>query len=141
MNLNDLTEAEFLCDGTLSREPEAFVSMPILAAAILAATNRSDFSEFQLLQHCGELRIIKLSKLGCGLVDRDNQLVGAYFDEVLVIDKPARGKGLSVPLILHAIRDLSPPAGRTLSKAGEAALRKAWRVANGLEHSGWWPPA
>jgi hypothetical protein len=140
MDLNELTEAEFLCEGTLIREPVAFVSMPVLAAAILAATNQTHFSKFKVLQNCEEFRIIRLSKLGCGLVDKDNQLVGAYFEEALVIDKPARGKGLSVPLILHAIRDRSPPAARNLSVAGEGALRKAWRVANGLENSRWWPP-
>jgi hypothetical protein len=68
-------------DTLRSREPEAFVSVSVKGTAMLAATYQTYFSTFQVLQNCDEFRIIWLSKSDCGLVDKDNQLVGAYFGE------------------------------------------------------------
>ena len=63
--------------------------------------------------------------------------VGFYWGDVLAIDGGHRGKGLSVPMILEAIKERPPPKKRILSCAGRHALAKAWSVANGHAVDSW----
>lgn len=62
-------------------------------------------------------------------------LVGFYHGTVLVIDEAARGKRLSVHLILEAVKDRPAPEPRKLSAAGRAALTAAWRAAQAPEQT------
>ncbi len=55
----------------------------------------------------------------------------------MVIDPAVRGKKLSVPLVLGAVAEREFRGSRKLTTYGEAALRKAWRVANGMEKNPW----
>lgn len=57
--------------------------------------------------------------------------VGIYFGQVLSVD-PTHGKrGVATAMILTAVKYRPKPSSRSVSEAGAAALRRAWRVANG----------
>ena len=59
-----------------------------------------------------------------------------YCGETLDIAPEHRQKGLSVPMILEAIKDREQPTTRTnLTYAGHAALKNAWLVAHGCKTS------
>jgi hypothetical protein len=137
-----MTEDEFLCAGNITRAPAIYPSATEMAPIILEETGRESFSQFDVVRVCGNFRIIRISATNTGLIDDQNNLVGYYIGEGLVIDcGPARGKDLSVPLILEALPQRAIPTERKVSVAGEAALSKAWRVANGKEKCQWWPVA
>jgi hypothetical protein len=113
MNPAEMSEDEFLCSGNLVREPDAFVSISAgdMATSILEDTGCQSLREFPVIQVCGDFRIIRLSALDTGLIDNDCNLVGYYIGEGLFIDDDARGRGLSVPLILAALLNRVCPPG------------------------------
>ena len=65
------------------------------------------------------------------------KVVGFYLSESLALHPDHRRLGLSTPLILAAAPGRSRPVKRTVSESGEKALRKAWKVANGLACNPW----
>jgi hypothetical protein len=140
MNPTDMTEDEFLCAHNIIRESDvSSMSAADMGTTILQENGAQSFCHFPVLRVCGNFRIIRLSATDTGLIDDQHNLVGYYIGEGLVIDSgPASGRALSVPLILEALPQRPPPTHRKVSIAGEAALRKAWRVANGKQQCEWW---
>lgn len=67
----------------------------------------------------------------------NNELVGYYAGEVIAISASYQGRGLSVPMILEAVKMRPLPPKRNLSGAGKAALTAAWKVAHGLATNNW----
>ena len=142
MDLRRLTEAAFLAEQDLSREsPVTGGAADEVEATILAEMELDNLNRLLVLGQYGAYRIIALNSTDTGLIDANDRLVGYYIGEALVIEEKARGQGLSVPLILHAVPNRPVPTRRKLTAAGEAALRKAFRVANGTEENPWWPRA
>ena len=66
-----------------------------------------------------------------------NELVGFYHGNVLILHDAHQGRGLSIPLILAAVKSRPAPGPRMLTTAGRAALTRAWQVANGLAANPW----
>jgi hypothetical protein len=140
MDLTTMTEAEFLGQGALEQSGPAIYPTPEEMSELVRGAS-PDLSAYVTLSTCGDYRVIKLGWGSTGLVDALGKLVGYYVGEGLVIVPPAKGRGLSVPLVLHAVAERSPPKSRKVTSDGEGALRKAWRVANGADSSPWWPPS
>ena len=144
MDPTKMTQDEFLCAKNLTREPALnadATSAKLMGATILDESKIKSFGLYLVLRTCGDFRIIRLNDTDTGLIDRNSDLVGYYIDEGLRIDYgPARRQDLSVPLILAALPNRAPPTRRKVSAEGEAALRKAWRVANGMQKCKWWDP-
>jgi hypothetical protein len=138
-----MTEDEFLCTHNITQKPNATgISAAEMEILILQQMNAQRFSQFPVVRVCGNFRIIRLAEGDTGLIDDQDNLVGYYIGEGLLIDPgPASKQGLSVPLILEALPQRPRPTRRKVSEAGEAALRKAWRVANGKEECKWWTKA
>lgn len=137
MNLTALTEAEFL--GTLTQTGETTGT----AAELIEGYGINPAAEFPVLRDFSDFRIVSLRRGDTGLQDSAGTLVGAYIGDIVMIDHhtlPAGVRGASVPLILYAVAQRStPPHSRIVSPSGEKALRRAWRVANGIEGCPWWP--
>jgi hypothetical protein len=57
--------------------------------------------------------------------------VGLYMDDTVVLAGEVRGRGLSTELILRCVPHRNHRERRTLTKAGEAALTKAYYVGVG----------
>lgn len=64
-------------------------------------------------------------------------LVGYYCDEGLALANGHTRKRLGPALILAASSKRQPPTRRKVTAKGDAALRRAWRYANGLEKPPW----
>jgi hypothetical protein len=143
VNPAEMTEDEFLCTHDIIQQPNANgISASEMGAIILREMNVQSFSGFPILRVCGNFRIIRLAAGDTGLIDDQDNLVGYYIGEGLLIDPgPASKQGLSVPLILDALPQRPLPTRRKVSEGGEAALRKAWRVANKKEKCTWWTKA
>jgi hypothetical protein len=128
--------------NTRARPPNADATSAKLMGATILEESIKSFGLYLVVRTCGDFRIIRLNDTDTGLIDRNSDLVGYYSDEGLRIDcGPARHQDLSVPLILAALPNRAPPMRRKVSAEGEAALRKAWRVANGMQKCKWWDEA
>ena len=141
MDPTKLSEYEFLGGANLKTIESASV-MPISDVA-RELLEQWDFittlSDLPVIRQCGDFVVVRLGSLDTGLLDKSGALVGYYVGDGLLIEGTAVGKGLSVPLILAALPNRPVPSERTVTSRGEAALRKAWRVANGCDASPWWP--
>lgn len=71
------------------------------------------------------------------LLTASGRIVGCYWNDILSIDDDHQSRGLSVPLILEAIKHRELPKEQKLSAAGKAALKYAWEVANGKRENPW----
>jgi hypothetical protein len=136
-----MTLDEFLCAKNQIRAdgPNEFTtSAEEIATILMQEMNITSFRQLRVLRTCGDYCIVRLNETDTGLIDPDCNLAGYYIGEALVIDQDHRRQDLSIPLILTALPQRPIPNGRKVSAAGEAALRKAWRVANGHENCQWW---
>jgi hypothetical protein len=137
VKVNALTEAQFL--GTLTQTGATTST----AAQLIEAYCIDPNAAFPVLRDYGQFRIVSLGTGNTGLQDPSGTLVGVYIGDIVAVDHqtlPATVRGASVPLILYAAAQRpAPPASRTVSPEGEHALRRAWRVAKGIEQSPWWP--
>ncbi len=128
-----MPEGDFLCDGnrtTTSSNPLGFSMLLPMVQQYLGA-------EIRALNDSGyTIHRVDINEGNVALV-YNGGIVGFYHDEVLEVRHDHQGKGLSVPLVLEAVPYREAPIKRTVSAAGEAALRKAWRVANSLEDNPW----
>ncbi len=137
MDLTKISEGQFLCDGNRTDTGPSQLTVEIVAEAF--ASIDFDYKQARLLCDYGIYKVIGLDIRGdTALLDQSYNPVGFYTGNDIVLDASVQCKGLSVPLILFAVRDRVLPKSRAVSVAGERALRKAWRVANG-EPSPWWP--
>lgn len=136
VDIKQLSEDQFLCEGHITRVPEAMSDFDSLAAMLMG----QDLTANTLLRDLGSWKIVRFGQSDALLLDDRGNLQGLYIGDALMLGKPALGRGLSVPLILAAVELRPPPTERILTRAGEAALRKAWRVANGKEDSPWTSP-
>lgn len=131
MNLTELTEAEFMCSGNIVKTAGAGVGLDQNMLGEL------DLLSLPVLRDLYDWKILAASPTDALLVNADGELRGVYIGELLMIGCGAEGKGLSTSLILAATANREPPTNRKVTAFGEAALRKAWRVANGLDTNGW----
>jgi hypothetical protein len=131
MDPTKLSEYEFL-GGTNLKTVEFANAIPTsdMARLLLEELGLSTFSSLPVIRQCGDFAVIRLGSLDTGLLDKNGTLVGYYVGNGLLIEGTAVGKGLSVPLILAALPNRPVPSERNVTNEGEAALRKAWRVAN-----------
>lgn len=132
MDLKSLTEAEFLSTYTLvEAEDDAFPKMSFLADMWDQGT------ECPLPTHPGYAvaPLTTAEPLGHDVAllhqrsDGSYGAVGLYCGETLAVAEDHQGKGLGTELILAAVLHRPVPEKRTVSSAGLAALKKAWRVA------------
>ncbi len=136
MDLTKISEAEFLCEPNVRVVPQPLIDPHTLAEEIEA----HNLSALPVLREYNDWKIIRWPLDGTVLLDAGNELAGYYIGDMLYVFEAARQLGLSVPLVLYAVAErVNLPISRTLTVRGEKALRKAWRVANGLEESPWWP--
>jgi hypothetical protein len=138
MNVTSMSESEFMCDGHRSVTCGTTASASdIIEAYGLRGRN------FPILCDYGQWKVVAVNAADTALIDINGAMVGIYVGDILIIDYPPHYpkelRGLSVPLILFAIKNRKEPSERTLTIAGERALRRAWRVANEQESSRWWP--
>lgn len=132
MDLSQLSEAQFLCDGArtvTADNPLAFDQGLLLIKELGYKFLRDLGSGYELHQVCGEP--------GDFVLVKDSEVVGFYSGQSLALHPQHRGRGLSTPLILAAAPHRSLPSKRTVTAAGERALRRAWRVANNLASNLW----
>lgn len=64
-------------------------------------------------------------------------LVGYYSGEGLAVDDAHWGHGLGPALVITAAPYRNLPPHRRVTAAGDKALRRAWRIANGLDPAPW----
>ena len=132
MDLTQISEKDFICESNLSRapaNPSSFDNVRDILQSMIGAhvkTLGNGYEIFEVLNQSEDLILVF-----------NGAAVGCYFGELLAIDSPHKGKALSVPLILAACPRRNLPTSRKVSEPGEAALRKAWRVANSLETNPW----
>ena len=132
MDLTKLSEREFICENSLEEapaDPSAFFHVKDILSGMIGTHIRSIGSGYEIYEVAGQP--------GDVVLILNHEVVGCYFGELLAIDPDHKGKNLSTPLILAAIPNRQPPTERKVSAPGLAALRKAWRVANGLENNPW----
>ena len=132
MDLTKLSEAQFLCDGARTGD----MDNPLAFELGLQAIEGLDHQHARDLGHGYALHQVS-HQSGDFLLVRAGEVVGLYVGESLALHPEHRGRGLSTPLILAAVPHRPLPSKRILSSAGERALRKAWRVANGIEPNPW----
>lgn len=135
MNITEMTEGEFLCDGNRELHPPKPTSLddflPVLQELgydYVRNLSSSSYELHQIRNQPGDMVLVV-----------EGQVIGLYFGDVLTIDANHRGKGLSTPLVLSAIPYRSAPTDRKVTDDGLRALRSAWKVAHGLKVSPWWP--
>ena len=137
MNVAALTETEFL--GSLTNTGPTTST----ASEVIKTYGIDPGARFPVLRDYKKFQIVDLSDGNTGLEDSSGKLVGVYIRDIVIIDHhtlPPTVRGASVPLILFAANlRPSPPVSRIVSPEGERALRRAWRVANSIEKSPWWP--
>lgn len=132
MDLTQMTEAAFLCDGARTEDVENPLAFELGLAAIsnwprtLVRQLNPDYALHALLGQPGDV-----------VLTFQDEIVGFYFGESLAIVDAHQGKSLGTPMILAAAPLRSVPFKRIVSNAGEAALRKAWRVANQATPDPW----
>lgn len=127
-----MTEGQFLCDGARTEDVENPLAFMLAESAITGlprAPLRALSKDYALEMIAGQPGDIVLTHHG--------KVVGIYLGESLAIEDDQIGKGLSTPMILAAVAARPAPTKRIVSAAGERALRKAWRVANGAPNP--WP--
>jgi hypothetical protein len=69
------------------------------------------------------------------------EFIGFYIGELLAIHPEHFGKKIGPALVLATSPARHPPDRRKVTPNGNAALRRAWRYANGLEAPPWLIPS
>lgn len=126
MDLTTMTEAEFMC------EPDncGFAGWPPEWDAVRFQIQKNGIGPKIADGPCG-YEIYTLGEAPSDVVACDAAgPVGIYLGHVLSVD-PAHGhRGVATAMILAAVKYRPKPSSRSVSEAGAAALRRAWRVAN-----------
>jgi hypothetical protein len=131
MNLRQLTEAQFMCDGNSTSAPAVAWAFDEAEPALTPFLGNALPTSASLRQASYELVKMNSGAGDVGLLHAGTP-VGFYCGEALLIDEGFQRRRLSTPLILAAVPQRILPFKRTLSANGEKALRFAWRVANGF---------
>jgi hypothetical protein len=132
LDLRTLTLSEFLCDGKCSGEDQdtdVFGMLHTNATKAQGEIIRDLGQGYTVLAVDGVPGNVRLAHEGL--------LVGFYEGETIAISRQHQGHQLSVPLILAAVVDRPLPTSRKLFTGGKIALKRAWRVANGLDDNPW----
>ena len=132
MDLAKLSEAVFLCDGARTDNVDNPMAFELGASLVV----ESGYHFLRSLRDGYELHQVNGQHDDIVLVC-NGEVVGSYLGESLAVHPAHQRRGLSTPMILAAAPLRPPPCKRIVSVAGEAALRKAWRVANRLAHNLW----
>lgn len=131
MDLEKLTFDEFLCGNAEIRKDSLPLAFQGLKDELLHDIGEKvrDVEQFALHRMKSDQGDVVLLYQG--------EVAGYYVGEALAIDDKFRCRGLSIPLILEAVKHRPPPTKRQMTEAGKAALTKAWRVANGELPNPW----
>lgn len=132
MDLTQLTQAQFLCDGARTEDLDNPLAFSLLEMTLQTMT----LVPVRVLNADYELHAVE-DQPGDIVLIHKGDIVGGYLGESLAIDDDHQDLGLSTALILAAAPHRPAPIKRIVSKAGERALRKAWRVANGQAPNRW----
>lgn len=132
MNLTQMTLEAFLCQSdNLQVIPpvESEMDYSIFHDFIGAHHRNLKDSSYSLHWFGG-------SEVNILLLD-EQEIIGSYCGDMFSIAGSYQKRGLSVPVILAAVENRTPPTERKVTAAGRTALEKAWRVANGMETNPW----
>ncbi len=132
MDLTQLTEAQFLCDGARDGD----LDNPLAFSLLEMALENLPLAPVRTLNADYELHVV-VGQPGDTVMLHKGEVVGGYLGESLALRDDHQRIGLSTALILAAVPYRPAPIKRTVSNLGEAALRKAWRVANGKAPNPW----
>ena len=130
MNLSQLSLKEFLCEDSNEVTPEPAdlfdgISKSIRMGKILSQ-DQNGYSICEIKDNSNSVVLL-----------HNGIIVGFYLGESLMMKKEYKGKCLSVPLVLNAVKNRPLPKKRILSEGGKAALTCAWQVANGKRPNLW----
>lgn len=126
MDLTTMTEAEFLCEPDNCHAADHEPTWE----TVRFQTKRNTIGPKVADGPCG-YTIHQFGK-GSGDVVACNagEPVGIYYSQILSVNPAHARRGVATAMILAAVINRTMPTARYVSKAGEAALRSAWRVAN-----------
>ncbi|MFW7270304.1 hypothetical protein ACMAUO_20505 [Gluconacetobacter sp. Hr-1-5] len=132
MDIKKLTLGDFLCSG---EQQDTAVHPDIFS---FGAPGFKDLvgSEIIALKKGYAIHHLNTSHGDVALL-HNNKLVGYYAGEVIAISEDYQGRGLSVPMILEAVKMRPSPQKRNLSPAGRAALTAAWKAAHNQTKNQW----
>lgn len=134
MNLAEITCEVFMCD--LNEQDAQAVTPDFMFESLY-----DDLSKKKLSPVVDLGRGYTLASISSGdiVLLSDEQPVGFYIGEALNIQDAHKGRKLSVPLILEAVKYRPVPTERKFSLAGFRSLTFAWDVANGKRQNPWLP--
>lgn len=130
MDLTKIQECEFLCDGNRTITGDTVATFEITKPIVSGLSMVS----IRPLSGGYEIHTISEDKKDVAVL-QNGEIVGFYLGELLAVDAKHGYKGLATAMILEAVKHRPLPDRRIVTLSGEKALRRAWRVANGLERN------